>query len=65
MVASSLRSTSISWPFLPITTPGRAVWIVIRARLAGRSITIRLMPAEAKRFSMKARSFRSSASSLA
>ena len=32
-------SFSMSAPFLPITTPGRAVWIVTRAFFAGRSIT--------------------------
>ena len=32
-----LRSFSISAPFLPMTTPGRAVWIVIRA-LLGRPL---------------------------
>jgi len=36
---SSLRSTSISSPFLPMTTPGRPLKIVMRAFLAGRSIT--------------------------
>jgi hypothetical protein len=30
---------------LPITTPGRAVWIEIRAFFAGRSMTILLIPA--------------------
>jgi hypothetical protein len=50
---------------LPITTPGRAVWIVIRARFAGRSITTRLRPACASRFSRNERIFRSSAKSLA
>ena len=44
-LASSRLSASISWPFLPITTPGRAVWIEIRAFFAGRSITILLTPA--------------------
>ena len=48
-----------------ITTPGRAVWIVIRARLAGRSMTIRLRPACARRFSRKERILRSSARSFA
>ena len=36
----SPRSVSMSSPFLPITTPGRALWIVIRAFFAGRSIVI-------------------------
>ena len=30
----------MSAPFLPITTPGRAEWIVTRHFLCGRSITI-------------------------
>ena len=40
LASASLRSFSMSSPFLPITTPGRAVWIVMRAFLAGRSIRI-------------------------
>ena len=36
----SPRSVSMSSPFLPMTTPGRALWIVMRAFLAGRSIVI-------------------------
>src|SRR5216683_1097624 len=40
MSATRLRSLSISAPFLPITTPGRAEWIVTRHFLCGRSITI-------------------------
>ena len=43
--AMSARSLSMSAPFLPITTPGRAEWIVTRAFFAGRSMTIRLTPA--------------------
>ena len=35
----------MSSPFLPMTTPGRALWIVIRAFFAGRSIVI--LPTEA------------------
>src|SRR6266568_1738146 len=38
-------SISMSSPFLPMTTPGRALWIVMRASLAGRSITT--LPTEA------------------
>ena len=38
--ATCLRSFSMSAPFLPITTPGRAEWIVTRHFLCGRSITI-------------------------
>ena len=39
-LATDLRSFSMSAPFLPITTPGRAEWIVTRHFLCGRSITI-------------------------
>src|SRR5574343_946847 len=39
--ASSFFRFSMSSPFLPITTPGRAEKIVIRALLAGRSIRMR------------------------
>ena len=35
---TSERSFSMSSPFLPITMPGRAVWIVMLAFFAGRSI---------------------------
>ena len=38
--ATFLRSFSMSAPFLPITTPGRAEWMVTRHFLCGRSITI-------------------------
>src|SRR5258707_760603 len=41
MSATFLRSLSMSAPFLPITTPGRAEWIVTRHFLCGRSITMR------------------------
>src|SRR5450830_682826 len=40
-VASSFLRFSMSSPFLPITTPGRAEKIVMRAFLAGRSIRMR------------------------
>src|SRR5450432_2604490 len=40
ILRSSARSVSISSPFLPMTTPGRALWIVMRAFLAGRSMVI-------------------------
>ena len=39
-LATCLRSFSMSAPFLPITTPGRAEWTVTRHFLCGRSITI-------------------------
>src|ERR1700720_2542859 len=38
--ATRLRSLSMSAPFLPITTPGRAEWIVPRHFLCGLSMTI-------------------------
>src|ERR1700724_415205 len=38
--ATILRILSMSAPFLPITTPGRAEWIVTRHFLCGRSMTI-------------------------
>src|SRR6266481_4043653 len=38
--ATRLRNLSMSAPFLPFTTPGRAEWIVTRHFLCGRSITI-------------------------
>src|SRR5512139_3696193 len=37
----SARSVSMSSPFLPMTTPGRALWIVMRAFFAGRSMVMR------------------------
>ena len=39
------RNVSMSSPFLPMTTPGRALWIVMRAFFAGLSIVI--LPTEA------------------
>ena len=62
--ASFLRSTSMSAPFLPMMTPGRAAWIVTRHLRCGRSITTRLTPACAAFFLMKSRIARSSCSSL-
>src|SRR5215472_702695 len=44
-LASSVRSFSISAPFLPISTPGRAVCTVTRHFLCGRSITTLEIPA--------------------
>ena len=40
ILPTSLRSFSMSAPFLPMTTPGRAEWIVTRHFLCGRSMTI-------------------------
>ena len=42
---SSAFSFSISAPFLPMTMPGRAVWMLIFALFAARSISIFEMPA--------------------
>ena len=42
---SSDFSFSISAPFLPITMPGRAVWMLTLALFAARSISIFEMPA--------------------
>ena len=42
---SSFLSFSISAPFLPMTMPGRAVWMLILALFAARSISILEMPA--------------------
>src|SRR5512139_3061848 len=41
----SAHSVSMTSPFLPITTPGRALWMVTRALFAGRSIV--MSPTEA------------------
>jgi hypothetical protein len=46
---------------LPITTPGRAVWMVTRAVLAGRSIRILLIPAAASFLRSISRTLRSAA----
>ncbi len=43
--AVSWRSFSMSSPFLPITMPGRAVWIVMLTFFAARSIWMRLTEA--------------------
>jgi hypothetical protein len=44
-LATFWRSFSMSAPFLPMITPGRAVWIVTRHLRCGRSITTRETPA--------------------
>ena len=56
------RSASMSSPFLPITTPGRALWMVMRAFLAGRSITTLLTAACESFFFRKSRTLMSSLS---
>ena len=40
IAATFLRSFSMSAPFLPMTMPGRAEWMVTRHFLCGRSMTI-------------------------
>ncbi len=43
--AVSWRSFSMSSPFLPMTMPGRAVWMVMLTFFAARSIWMRLTDA--------------------
>ena len=50
LAQSAARSFSMSSPFLPITMPGRAVWIVMLTFLAARSIWMRLTEASASFF---------------
>src|SRR5882762_959101 len=45
--AVSWRSFSMSSPFLPMTMPGRAVWMVMLTFLAARSMRMRLTEASA------------------
>ena len=59
-----LRSLSMSAPFLPMTTPGRAEWMLIRAFLCGRSMTIFEIAACLRPFIRVSRIFMSSCSSL-
>jgi len=61
--ATFLRSFSMSAPFLPMTTPGRADWIVTRHFLCGRSITILDTAACLSCFISSARIFMSSCNS--
>ena len=63
-VSSAFRF-SMSSPFLPITTPGRAEKIVMRAFFAGRSIRMRDTAALFRRAFRYSRTFRSSASIVA
>ena len=60
---SVLRSFSMSEPFLPMMTPGRAAKIEMRHSLAGRSITTFEIAACGSVFTMYWRIFRSSSSS--
>src|SRR2546423_3103599 len=62
MRRSSALSASISSPFLPMTTPGRAEKIVMRASFAGRSISTRPTEACASLPLRKVRTLMSSAS---
>ena len=57
-----LAGASMSSPFLPMTTPGRAVKIVMRAFFAGRSIRTRPTAACASFFFRKSRTLMSSGS---
>ena len=62
---TSFFSVSTPAPRLPITIPGRAVWMLIFALFAARSISMYETPACLSLFLMKALSFRSSCSHLA
>src|SRR5262245_58151426 len=53
--ATSPRSFSMSSPFLPITMPGRAVWMVMLTFLAARSMATRLTEASASFLCRKSR----------
>src|SRR5574343_865283 len=64
LVSSAFRF-SMSSPFLPITTPGRAEKMVMRAFLAGRSIRMRDTAAFFRRCFRYSRTCRSSASIVA
>ena len=64
IAATLLRSFSMSAPFLPITTPGRAEWMVTRHFLCGRSITILATAACLSCLESSARIFMSSCSSV-
>src|SRR5437660_1508472 len=64
MRLSSSLSLSISAPLRPMTIPGRAVRIVMRQRLAARSIRISGTEADSSFFLSSSRMLRSSVSSL-
>src|SRR2546427_496173 len=64
MRLSSSLSLSISAPLRPMTMPGRAVMIVMRQRLAARSIRICGTEADSSFFLSSSRMLRSSVSSL-
>ena len=61
-LAMSPRNLSISAPFLPMTTPGRAECNVMRVFFAARSINTREIAAWVRRVPRNLRSFRSSSS---
>ncbi len=58
-LAVSARSLSMSSPFLPMTMPGRAVWMVMFTFLAARSIRMRLTEASASFFFRNSRTRKS------
>ncbi len=62
--AVSPRSFSMSSPFLPITMPGRAVWIVMLTFLAARSINTRLTEASDSLFFRNSRTRKSVCTSI-
>src|SRR5262245_25996394 len=64
ILLSSSLILSISAPLRPMTTPGRAVKMVIRQRVAARSIMILGTEADSSFFLRISRIFRSSVSSL-
>ncbi len=57
--AVSWRSFSMSSPFLPMTMPGRAVWMVMFTFLAARSMSTRLTEASLRRSLRKPRTRKS------
>src|SRR5580658_2880748 len=63
-LATCLRSFSMSAPFLPMTTPGRAEWMLMRAFLCGRSMTIFEIAACLRLLVSESRIFMSSCNSL-
>jgi hypothetical protein len=62
--ATLRRSFSMSAPFLPMTTPGRAEWMVTRHLRCGRSMTIFDTAACLSSFIRTSRIFMSSWSSV-
>ena len=62
--ATCFRSLSMSAPFLPMTTPGRAEWMLTRHFLCGRSMTIFEIAACFRPFISTSRIFMSSCNSF-